>query len=59
MPLERAEVILAGDEKTKMLNFIRSMLRWLPEERMGATRLLADTWLEGAIPRATESSRTI
>lgn len=50
MSLERAEIILAGEEKRRFLIFVRSMLRWLPEERRQATQLLTDPWLEGAIP---------
>ena len=50
MSLERAEIILAGEEKKRLLAFVRSMLRWLPEERWRATQLLTDPWLDGAIP---------
>ena len=48
--LESAEIILAGEEKKRLLVFVKSMLRWLPEERRRATQLLTDPWLEGAIP---------
>lgn len=48
--LEQAEIILNGEEKKRFLNFVRSMLRWLPEERRRAVDLLTDPWLEGAIP---------
>lgn len=50
MSLERAEIVLEGEEKRRFLIFVRSMLRWLPEERRQAVELLADPWLEGAIP---------
>ncbi|KAF2732395.1 kinase-like protein [Polyplosphaeria fusca] len=32
------------------LNFIRSMLEWLPEKRKKASGLLEDPWMTGAIP---------
>ena len=50
MSLERAETVLEGEEKTRFLDFVRSMLKWVPEERLGAEELLRDPWLEGAIP---------
>ncbi|KAI1111649.1 non-specific serine/threonine protein kinase [Nemania sp. NC0429] len=50
MPLERAEIALEGEEKRRFLVSVRSMLRWLPEERRRAVDLLADPWMEGAIP---------
>lgn len=50
MPLERAETVLEGEEKRQFLIFVRSMLRWLPEERRRAVELLTDPWMEGAIP---------
>lgn len=49
MSLERAEIVLEGEEKRQFLIFVRSMLRWFPEERRRAVELLADPWLEGAI----------
>ena len=48
--LERAEVVLEGEEKGRFLIFVRSMLRWVPEERRRAAELLTDPWLKGAIP---------
>ncbi|CAF9926286.1 MAG: hypothetical protein HETSPECPRED_006294 [Heterodermia speciosa] len=48
--LERAEIVLEGEEKRRFLIFVRSMLRWLSEERRRAAELLTDPWLEGAIP---------
>ncbi|KAI6816005.1 hypothetical protein KC342_g15678 [Hortaea werneckii] len=50
MSLERAEIVLEGEEKKRFLNFVRSMLKWVPEERPSAEELLRDPWLEGAIP---------
>lgn len=47
--LEESQTVLDGADKEQFLNFIRSMLRWLPEERKRASELLADPWLEGAI----------
>ena len=47
--LERAEILLDGEEKKRFLIFVRSMLRWLSEERRRAAELLTDPWLEGAI----------
>jgi hypothetical protein len=49
LSLEESEA-LDGEDKELFLNFMRSMLRWLPEERKRATELLKDPWLEGAIP---------
>ncbi|KAI7193574.1 hypothetical protein KC363_g2701 [Hortaea werneckii] len=46
MSLERAETVLEGEEKTRFLDFVRSMLKWVPEERLGAEELLRDPWLE-------------
>lgn len=48
--LEESEQVLDGENKEQFLKFMRSMLRWLPEERKRATELLKDPWLEGAIP---------
>ncbi|KAL9614068.1 MAG: hypothetical protein Q9167_001422 [Letrouitia subvulpina] len=50
MSFERAEIVLEGEEKRQFLIFVRSILRWLPEERRRAVELLTDPWLEGAIP---------
>lgn len=47
---EGAESVLEGEEKRQLLNFVGSMLRWLPEERRRAVELLNDPWLERAIP---------
>ncbi|EEQ28042.1 putative non-specific serine/threonine protein kinase [Microsporum canis] len=43
--LEGLETRLEGREKSMFLNFIRSMLKWLPEERKTAKELLQDPWL--------------
>jgi len=43
--LEEVETRLEGSDKTLFLQFIRSMLRWLPEERKSAKDLLEDPWL--------------
>nr|KMM69727.1 hypothetical protein CPAG_06041 [Coccidioides posadasii RMSCC 3488] len=45
LSLEDLETRLEGTEKTLFLNFIRSMLKWLPEERKTAKGLLDDPWL--------------
>jgi len=50
LSLEESEKTLDGENKTLFLKFMRSMLRWLPEERKAATELLKDPWLAGAIP---------
>ena len=36
---------LEGPEKQEFLTFIRSMLKWVPEERLTARQLLQDPWL--------------
>jgi serine/threonine protein kinase len=36
-------------EKEKFLDFIRSMLRWRPEDRKSATKLLKHPWMANAI----------
>ena len=43
--LEKVETRLEGRDKELFLQFIRSMLRWLPEERKTAKELLDDPWL--------------
>jgi hypothetical protein len=45
--LEDVEVVLNGKEKELFLCFIRSMLKWLPEELKQAGELLRDPWLNG------------
>ncbi|OJJ95661.1 hypothetical protein ASPACDRAFT_54973 [Aspergillus aculeatus ATCC 16872] len=36
---------LAGEEKAEFIQFMMSMLKWLPEERKTAKQLLGDPWL--------------
>lgn len=43
--LEESEENLYGEDKRQFLEFIRKMLKWLPEERSSAKELLQDTWL--------------
>ena len=43
--LEELEEILRREDKALFLQFIRKMLRWVPEERMSAFDLLDDPWL--------------
>jgi hypothetical protein len=47
LSLEAAEKFLQGSEKEAFLAFVRSMLRWVPEERKTARELLDDPWLNG------------
>lgn len=44
--LEEVETRLEGRDKALFLRFIRSMLKWLPEERKTAKELLEDPWLK-------------
>lgn len=43
--LEGAEENLEGKNKESFLHFVRTMLRWVPEERKSARELLDDPWL--------------
>jgi len=43
--LESLEERLSGSEKELFIHFLRSMLKWLPEERKTARQLLEDPWL--------------
>lgn len=43
--LESLEKRLVGREKELFIQFMRSMLKWLPEERKTAKELLDDPWL--------------
>lgn len=43
--LESWEVRLSGREKEMFIRFMRSMLKWVPEERRTARQLLEDPWL--------------
>lgn len=47
--LETSEHNLSGENKHRFLDFVRSILRWLPEERKSATELLKDPWLNSVI----------
>lgn len=49
LSLEGSEERLEGANKTAFLNFIRSMLVWLPEKRKAASELLLDPWLNGQV----------
>ncbi|CAN9335049.1 unnamed protein product [Alternaria alternata] len=43
--LEERVSVLKGEEKELFLDFIRSMLRWRPEDRKSATELLKHPWM--------------
>jgi serine/threonine protein kinase len=43
--LESTVTSLEGDERDEFLNFVRKMLRWLPEKRPTAKELIDDPWL--------------
>ncbi|KAJ5732598.1 hypothetical protein N7493_004079 [Penicillium malachiteum] len=43
--LDSLEKRLSGSEKEQFISFLKSMLRWLPEERKTAKQLLDDPWL--------------
>jgi len=43
--LEERVSVLKGEEKESFLDFIRSMLRWRPEDRKSATELLKHPWM--------------
>ncbi|KAF2211363.1 hypothetical protein CERZMDRAFT_121572 [Cercospora zeae-maydis SCOH1-5] len=51
--LEEAESVLEGDAKERFLDFVRTMLRWVPEERKRATELLTEPWLQQSTPQTT------
>jgi serine/threonine-protein kinase SRPK3 len=40
---------LEGESKQELLDFARKMLRWLPEERVPASKLLQDPWMAEVI----------
>ncbi|KAJ8131233.1 hypothetical protein O1611_g2390 [Lasiodiplodia mahajangana] len=50
LSLEESVSALNGETKEQFLNFIRLMLKWLPEKRKQASELLKDPWMAGAIP---------
>jgi serine/threonine-protein kinase SRPK3 len=43
--LENSLTSFTGEDKTLFLQFIRRMLRWMPEDRATAGELLKDPWL--------------
>ncbi|KFZ06297.1 hypothetical protein V501_07577 [Pseudogymnoascus sp. VKM F-4519 (FW-2642)] len=43
--LDSLEKRLSGQEKQLFIQFMRSMLKWMPEERKTAKQLLDDPWL--------------
>ncbi|OBT68602.1 hypothetical protein VE03_01828 [Pseudogymnoascus sp. 23342-1-I1] len=45
LSLNTLEKRLSGEEKRLFIQFMRSMLKWLPEERTTAKQLLQDPWL--------------
>lgn len=48
LSLEQAEMVLKGRNKECFLDFVRKMLRWVPEDRKSATELLEEPWLQDA-----------
>jgi hypothetical protein len=54
LSLEQSETQLDGQVKTAFLNFIRSMLKWVPEERRTAKELLNDPWVNGESERVRD-----
>jgi serine/threonine protein kinase len=49
MSLEERISVLEGEEKELFLDFIRSMLRWRPEDRKSAAELLEHPWMADAV----------
>ena len=47
--LEQLEETLEGKNKELFLNFMTSMLHWVPEHRKTAKELLNDPWLNNRI----------
>jgi hypothetical protein len=45
LSLEQAETCLVGQRKTDFLNFMGSMLEWMPEKRKTAKDLWNDPWV--------------
>jgi len=45
LSLETREEQFEGEKKEQFLNFIRSMLRWDPNDRLTARELFDDPWL--------------
>jgi serine/threonine-protein kinase SRPK3 len=55
--METMEEQLEGDNKKVFLQFLRSMIRWIPEERPTAEEAIYDDWLmEGLIDPAPKES---
>lgn len=44
--LSEMETLLAGDEKTRFLEFMHKMLQWDPKQRSTARELFQDAWLQ-------------
>ena len=44
-PIWEFEENLAGDEQKQFFDFVKSMICWLPEERLSAKELLQHPWL--------------
>lgn len=42
LSLEASEIQFEGENKARFLDFIRKMLRWVPEERAATAQLLDD-----------------
>jgi hypothetical protein len=49
MTLEDSLSALDGDSKRLLLNFVRNMLGWLPEQRKRACELLQESWLTDSV----------
>ena len=47
--LEDSEKYLEGKEKESLIQFVRKMLQWDPEERQSARELLTDSWLNNEV----------
>jgi serine/threonine-protein kinase SRPK3 len=47
LPLENRAKHIEGDSKAEILDFLESMICWLPEERKSARQLLEHPWLSG------------
>jgi hypothetical protein len=45
LSLEDSVSALDGEAKAEFLNFVKSMLKWQPEERKRASELLEDPWM--------------
>lgn len=56
--LETLEKRITGEEKEVFLDFIKSMLKWLPEERSTAKELLQHPFMQPPTPQ-TSSQPTV